>query len=125
MGWAHLSKSLAKLGFAIAVLSFTLARSSQAARRHDHQPGLVRAGDTAASSSTYCWRALSSSGLIAVVDIVWIACPLARDLRMTKQEVKARAEASEGDPIVMPAVALAGARPGTQRMMAAVPRATL
>ena len=63
--------------------------------------------------------------LIALLDglMVWITW--LRGLRMTKQEVKDEAKESEGDPAVKQRQRLIGRRRAKQRMMLAVPRATV
>ena len=124
-GFVEFAKSLAKLAFAIAVLSFTLSQ--------DHQKllagmitnpitfGLVIRG----IAVDILVAIVFVMGLIAVVDIVWSRFHWRRDLRMTKQEVKDELKQSEGDPIVKSRLRSLARDRARRRMMTAVPRATL
>jgi flagellar biosynthetic protein FlhB len=62
---------------------------------------------------------------IAVADLVWQKFHWRQDLRMTRQEVKDEMKQSEGDPIVKSRLRSLARDRARQRMMAAVPRATL
>ncbi|MBZ9818590.1 flagellar biosynthesis protein FlhB [Mesorhizobium sp. CA4] len=124
-GWVEFLKSLAKLGFAIAVLSFTLSE--------DHRK-LLAGMITNPVSFGLVIRGIFvdilvaivfAMGLIAVVDIVWSRFHWRRDLRMTKQEVKDELKQSEGDPIVKSRLRSLARDRARRRMMTAVPRATL
>ncbi|TIP04391.1 MAG: flagellar biosynthesis protein FlhB [Mesorhizobium sp.] len=124
-GWVEFLKSLAKLGFAIAVLSFTLSQ--------DHRK-LLAGMITNPVSFGLVIRGIFVDilvaivfvmGLIAVVDIVWSRFHWRRDLRMTKQEVKDELKQSEGDPIVKSRLRSLARDRARRRMMTAVPRATL
>lgn len=124
-GWVEFLKSLAKLGFAIAVLSFTLSQ--------DHRK-LLAGMITNPVSFGLVIRGIFVDilvaivfvmGLIAVVDIVWSRFHWRRDLRMTKQEVKDELKQSEGDPIVKSRLRSLARDRARKRMMTAVPRATL
>ena len=63
--------------------------------------------------------------LIAAVDLVWSRFHWKQDLRMSKQEVKDEMKQSEGDPIVKSRLRSLARDRARQRMMTAVPRATL
>ncbi|MCR4268340.1 flagellar biosynthesis protein FlhB [Nitratireductor sp. ZSWI3] len=62
---------------------------------------------------------------IAVADLFWSRFQWRRDLRMTRQEVKDEHKQAEGDPIVKARLRSLARDRARQRMMAAVPRATL
>ncbi|RWM30776.1 flagellar biosynthesis protein FlhB [Mesorhizobium sp.] len=124
-GFVEFGKSLAKLAFAIAVLSFTLSE--------DHRR-LLAGMITNPVSFGMVIRGIFVDilvsivfvmGLIAVADIVWSRFHWRRDLRMTKQEVKDELKQSEGDPIVKSRLRSLARDRARQRMMTAVPRATL
>ncbi|TIS60947.1 MAG: flagellar biosynthesis protein FlhB [Mesorhizobium sp.] len=124
-GFVEFAKSLAKLAFAIAVLTFTLSQ--------DHRRLLagmitnpVSFGMVIRSIFVDILTAIVFvMGLIAVADIVWSRFHWRRDLRMTKQEVKDEMKQSEGDPIVKSRLRSLARDRARRRMMTAVPRATL
>lgn len=124
-GWVEFLKALAKLGFVIAVLCFTLSQ--------DHRK-LLTGMITNPVSFGLVIRGIFVDilvaivfvvGLIAVIDIVWSRFHWRRDLRMTKQEVKDEMKQSEGDPIVKSRLRSLARDRARKRMMTAVPRATL
>ncbi|TIT80232.1 MAG: flagellar type III secretion system protein FlhB, partial [Mesorhizobium sp.] len=124
-GFVEFGKSLAKLAFAIAVLTFTLSE--------DHRR-LLAGMITNPMSFGMVIRGIFVDilvaivfvmGLIAVADIVWSRFHWRRDLRMTKQEVKDEMKQSEGDPIVKSRLRSLARDRARRRMMTAVPRATL
>lgn len=124
-GWVEFLKSLAKVGFAIAVLTFTLSE--------DHRKllagmitnpvafGLVIRG----IAVDILVAIVFVMGLIAAIDIVWSRFHWKQDLRMSKQEVKDEFKQSEGDPIVKSRLRSLARDRARKRMMTAVPRATL
>ncbi|AZO28139.1 MULTISPECIES: flagellar biosynthesis protein FlhB [unclassified Mesorhizobium] len=124
-GFVEFGKSLAKLAFAIAVLTFTVSE--------DHRR-LLAGMITNPMSFGMVIRSIFVDilvaivfvmGLIAVADIVWSRFHWRRDLRMTKQEVKDEMKQSEGDPIVKSRLRSLARDRARRRMMTAVPRATL
>lgn len=64
-------------------------------------------------------------GVIAVADIFWQRYSWHQDLRMTRQEVKDERKQMEGDPIVKARMRSLARERARQRMMSAVPEATL
>lgn len=64
-------------------------------------------------------------GVIAVADLVWQKFHWRQELRMTRQEVKDEMKQSEGDPIIKSRLRSLARDRARQRMLAAVPRATL
>jgi len=124
-GFVEFFKSLAKLGFAIAVLAFTLSG--------DHRR-LLTGMITNPAAFGLVIRGIFIDilvaivfvmGVIAVADLVWSRFHWRRDLRMTKQEVKDEMKQSEGDPIVKSRLRSLARDRARKRMMTAVPRATL
>ncbi|PSM18847.1 MULTISPECIES: flagellar biosynthesis protein FlhB [Nitratireductor] len=63
--------------------------------------------------------------LIAAADLLWSRYHWLEELRMTKQEVKDEVKQAEGDPILKSRMRSLARDRARQRMMAAVPRATL
>lgn len=124
-GFVEFLKSLAKLGFAVVVLGFTLSE--------DHRKllagmitnpvafGLVIRGIVV----DILVAIVFVMGLIAAVDLVWSRFHWRRDLRMSKQEIKDEMKQSEGDPIVKSRLRSLARDRARRRMMTAVPRATL
>ena len=125
--WERLfgGQSLAKLGFAMAVLAFTLSE--------DHRRLL-------AGMITNTWefglviRSIAVDILLAIVfvmgaiaafDLVWSRFRWKSDMRMSKQEVKDEFKQAEGDPIIKSRIRSVARDRARRRMMTAVPRATL
>lgn len=124
-GFVEFLKSLAKLGFVITVLIFTL---SQEHRR------LLNGMITGPMEFGLVIRSIAIEILVAIVfvmaviaaaDFVWSRFHWRRDLRMSKQEVKDELKQSEGDPIVKSRLRSLARDRARRRMMTAVPTATL
>ena len=124
-GFVEFLKSLGKLGFAIAVLIFTLSGIHQVLLSGMITPtaafGLVVRDVTVDILVAIVFVV----GLIAAADLVWSRFHWLQDLRMTKQEVKDELKQSEGDPIVKSRLRSLQRDRARRRMMTAVPRATL
>jgi flagellar biosynthetic protein FlhB len=124
-GFVEFLKSLAKLGFVVAVLCFVLSDSL----RQFLVGMLTQTTDYVAVIRRMAIDILTSivvvMGLIAAVDLVWSRFHWRQDLRMTKQEVKDELKQSEGDPIVKSRLRSLARDRARRRMMTAVPRATL
>ena len=124
-GFAEFLKSLGKLGFASAVLAFVLSDAHQ-----QFLSGML----TQTTAFGVVIRDMAVDilvsivfvmALIAAVDLVWSRFHWRQDLRMTKQEVKDEMKQSEGDPIVKMRLRSLARDRARNRMMNAVPRATL
>ncbi|MGF7005469.1 flagellar biosynthesis protein FlhB [Aminobacter sp. BE322] len=124
-GFAEFLKSLGKLVLVILVLTFVLS--------DDHRRLLAGMITSPVAFATVI-RGIAIDILVAIVfvmaaiavaDIVWSRFHWRADLRMTKQEVKDELKQSEGDPIVKSRLRSLARDRARQRMMAAVPRATL
>lgn len=124
-GLVEFLKSLAKLGFVVAVLCFVLSDSL----RQFLAGMLTQTTDYVAVMRGMAIDILTSivvvMGLIAAVDLVWSRFHWRQDLKMTRQEVKDELKQSEGDPIVKSRLRSLARDRARRRMMTAVPRATL
>ncbi|WP_378949067.1 flagellar biosynthesis protein FlhB [Mesorhizobium sp. ANAO-SY3R2] len=124
-GFVEFLKSLAKLGFAILVLVIVLS--------DDHRrllAGMIT--NPVAFGSVIRGIAVDIlttivfvMGVIAVADFVWSRFHWHQEQRMTKQEVKDEMKQSEGDPIIKSRLRSIARDRARQRMLTAVPRATL
>jgi len=124
-GFAEFLKSVGKLVFALAFLTFAV---SEAQHRlllgMVTQPGAF--GMVIREIAIDILLALTFAMLIiGTADIVWSRFSWHRDLRMTRQEVKDELKQSDGDPIIKSRMRSLARDRARRRMMAAVPRATL
>ena len=69
--------------------------------------------------------ALAAILLLAVIDVLYQRFQLARDLRMTKQEIKEEHRLTEGDPHVKARIRAVQREFAMRRMMSDVPKATV
>jgi len=124
-GLIEFLKSLCKLGFVMIVLYFVLS--------DDHRRLLagmitnpVAFGDVIRGITVDILVAIVFvMGAIGVADILWSRFHWFQEQRMTKQEVKDEMKQSEGDPIVKARLRSIARDRARQRMMTAVPKATL
>lgn len=124
-GFVELLKSLAKLGFVVTVLVIVLS--------DDHRRLLagmitnpVAFGSVIRSIAVDILVVIVFvMGAIAVADFVWSRYHWRQEQRMSKQEVKDEMKQSEGDPIVKSRLRSIARDRARQRMLTAVPRATL
>ncbi|RWA73905.1 flagellar biosynthesis protein FlhB [Mesorhizobium sp.] len=124
-GFVEFGKSLAKLAFAIAVLTFTLSEDHRRLLAGMVTNPVAFGLEIRGIAVDILTAIVFVMGLIAVADIVWSRFHWRRDLRMTKQEVKDELKQSEGDPIVKSRLRSLARDRARRRMMTAVPRATL
>lgn len=124
-GLADFVKSLAKLCFVILVLVLVLS---------DQHINLLTGMITNPVAFGNVIRGVAVDilvsivfvmGAIAVADLVWSRFHWRQEQRMTKQEVKDEMKQSEGDPIVKSRLRSIARDRARQRMMTAVPKATL
>lgn len=124
-GFVEFLKSLGKLVFALAFVSFAL---------NEVQHRLLLGMITQPTAFSMVIREIGINILVAltfamliigVVDIIWSRFSWRRDLRMTRQEVKDELKQSDGDPIIKSRMRSLARDRARRRMMAAVPRATL
>lgn len=124
-GLVEFLKSLAKLGFVVLVLMFTL--------RGEYRE-LLAGMITHPTAFMLTMRSILVHILVSIVfvmaviaaaDLVWSRFNWRQELKMTKQEVKDEMKQSEGDPIIKARLRSLGRDRARRRMMGAVPRATL
>jgi len=124
-GFVEFAKSLGKLVFVFAILSFLVSE----ARNKVLAGMLTNPAEFGLVIRSLLINIVTSITLvmaaIAVVDLIWSRFHWLRDLRMTRQEVKDEHKQAEGDPIVKARLRSLARDRARQRMMTAVPRATL
>lgn len=124
-GLAEFLKSLGKVLFAGAFLTFAMSdahlRLLQGMTTSPAGFGLV-IRDMAIDLMMAVALAMA---LIAAADLLWTRFHWLQELRMTKQEVKDEVKQAEGDPILKSRMRSLARDRARQRMIAAVPRATL
>ncbi|MCO5070517.1 MAG: flagellar biosynthesis protein FlhB [Rhizobiaceae bacterium] len=124
-GWVEFAKSLGKLTFVIAVLSFTVNNT-----RDRLMAGmLTNPTDFGPVIRDVLVDILISITLvmtvIAIADLLWSRFHWRQELRMTRQEIKDEHKQTEGDPIVKSRLRSLARDRARRRMMTAVPSATL
>jgi len=123
-GHVEFLKSTVKL-VAVCVFGFLLLRAAQ----HDVlnamfiKPGALPALILSMGNRLIISVAVATIVLVAA-DLVWSRLFWARDLRMTRHEVKEEVKQVEGDPIVKARLRSLARDRARKRMIAAVPRAT-
>lgn len=124
-GWVEFAKSLGKLIFVLAVLSFTIntARDKLLSGMLTNPTafGIVM-HDVLVSMLVSITLVMLA---ITVADVFWSRFHWRQELRMTRQEVKDEHKQAEGDPIVKSRLRSLARDRARKRMMTAVPRATL
>lgn len=124
-GLVEFAKSIAKLGFATAFLVAAMSGAHNELLSgmitHPSAFGLV-IRDLAVKSLLVTTLAMAA---VAAVDLIWSRFSWRRDLRMTRQEIKDELKQSDGDPIVKSRLRSLARDRARQRMMSAVPTATL
>ncbi len=124
-GLVEFLKSIAKLGFAVTVLTFALSQD-----HHRLLAGMI----TNPLEFGLVIRSIAVDILVAIVfvmgaiaafDLVWSRFRWKSDMRMSKQEVKDEFKQAEGDPIIKSRIRSVARDRARRRMMSAVPRATL
>ena len=124
-GFVEFLKSLGKLGLVSLVLVFVLSGDYRRllAGMFTHPTAFVLTIRELAIDVVV--SIVFVMALIATADLVWSRFHWRQELRMTRQEVKDEMKQSEGDPIVKSRLRSLGRDRARQRMMQAVPRATL
>jgi flagellar biosynthetic protein FlhB len=124
-GIAEFIKSLGKLCFVIAVLAFAVGEA-----RHQLLSGMITnpvvlglvIRDVAIDVLVSITLVMTA---IAVADLIWSRFHWRQELRMTRQEVKDEHKQSDGDPIIKSRMRSLARDRARNRMMGAVPNATL
>lgn len=124
-GFVEFLKSLAKLGFACAVLVFTLSQEHRRLLAGMITNPLEFAMVIRGTAVDILTSIIFVMALIAGADLVWSRFNWRQEMRMSKQEVKDEFKQSEGDPIVKARLRSLARDRSRRRMMAAIPRATL
>jgi flagellar biosynthesis protein FlhB len=124
-GFVDFLKQLGKLFFAGVILAVAMrqAQSQLLAGMITHP---VAFGSVIAdiAQDVIMWIALAMV-IVATIDIVWSRFHWLQDLRMTRQEVKDELKQTLGDPLVRMRIRSLQRDRARQRMMSAVPTATL
>lgn len=124
-GWVEFLKQLGKLLFAGIILAVAMRHAQEKLLAgmitHPVAFGPVIAG---IAQDVVMWIAFAMV-LIATVDILWSRFHWLQDLRMTRQEVKDELKQTLGDPLVRMRMRSLQRDRARQRMMSAVPTATL
>ena len=124
-GWVEFAKATGKLVFVIAVLSFM----ADEARQKVMSGMLTNPTTFGLVIRELLINILISITLvmaaIAVADLLWSRFHWRQELRMTRQEIKDEHKQVEGDPIVKARLRSLARDRARQRMMTAVPTATL
>lgn len=123
-GWVEFGKSLLKIGLVAAAVGWVAgdvaALSGSLALG---EAGLLSA--IGAGARKLFFVALGIFALLAGADILLARRKHRRDQRMTKQEVKEEMKESDGDPLIKARQRMLRETRGRQRMLAAVPTATV
>ena len=124
-GLVEFLKSLGKLLFAGIILGIAM-REAQSTLMSGMitQPVIFGAVIAEIAQDIVMWIALAML-LVAGADIVWSRFSWMQDLRMTRQEVKDELKQTVGDPLVRMRIRSVQRDRARQRMMSAVPTATL
>lgn len=124
-GFVEFLKSLSKLCFAAAVVSVALYSAPgdllTGMFRDPRLTGAMAAGMVANLLIAVCL----AMAIVATADFLWSRFSWRRDLRMTRKEVTDELKQAEGDPIVKARMRSIARDRSRQRMMEAVPTATL
>ena len=124
-GFAEFAKSVAKVVFTSAFLVLVL-RDSPARLLSGMSTNPAAFGIVMLELATEMLVTITLvMALISVADLVWSRFHWRSDMRMTKQEVKDEHKQSDGDPAVKARIRSLQRDRARQRMMAAVPQATL
>jgi len=124
-GFVEFLKSLGKLGFAIIVLIFVLSDDLRVLLTGMITNPVAYGSVIRNIAVDILVAIVFVIGAIAVADFVWSRFHWFQEQRMTKQEVKDELKQSEGDPIVKSRLRSIARDRARQRMMTAVPKATL
>lgn len=124
-GYVEFGKSLFKL-LAVSVLAYFIIRNSQADVVNSLYAEPVALPQFVLSVVLHMISSLAVALVVLVgADIAWTKYSWARDLRMTKQEVKDEHKQMEGDPIVKGRIKSMQRDRARRRMMEQVQRATV
>ncbi len=124
-GRAEFLKSMVKF----TVVAYTIYLQLRSAPERVVAYTLMRPDDLAHSLSRDVAGIFLTTGILmiglAAFDLLWVRAKWRRDLRMSRQELKDEHKQAEGDPIVRARQRSLARSRARQRMIAAVPRATV
>jgi flagellar biosynthetic protein FlhB len=123
-GLIEFLRSLAKLGLVGGALWFA-AGDPMAWQAALHGPPGAMLHAAFAAALRLMLAALLAFAAIAVLDLLWVRLRHARNLRMTRQELREEQKESEGDPILRARRRQLRESRARLRMMAAVPKAAV
>lgn len=124
-GFVEFLKQVAKLLFAGVILGIAMREAlSQLLSGMITHPVIFGSVITGIAQDVVMWIALAMV-VVAAADIAWSRYDWLHDLRMTKQEVKDELKQTVGDPLVRMRMRSLQRDRARQRMMSAVPTATL
>ncbi|MEX0346177.1 MAG: flagellar biosynthesis protein FlhB [Rhizobiaceae bacterium] len=124
-GFAEFLKSVGKLGFATLFVVFAMWNAPETLLKGTLQQTTEFANDISSLVISLLTSVCLAMAIIAGADLLWSRYMWRQELRMTKQEVKDELKQAEGDPIVKARVRSVAKDRSRQRMMNAVPSATL
>lgn len=124
-GFAEFLKSFGKLAFASLFVFIAMRDSPEALLEGMTQQTTVFTGVIGVFVTKLLTSVCLAMAIIAAADLLWTRYSWRQDLRMTRQEVKDELKQAEGDPIVKARVRSVARDRSRQRMMKAVPSATL
>jgi flagellar biosynthetic protein FlhB len=117
-------RTLAKLGLVGAALWYAAA-DLQPLQAALHQPAAALPATAGAVALRLMLAALVAFAGVALLDLVWVRFRHARQLRMSRQDLRDESKDSDGDPRLKARRRQLRQAQGRQRMMAAVPRAAV
>ncbi|MBR1087979.1 flagellar biosynthesis protein FlhB [Bradyrhizobium manausense] len=124
-GLVEFAKSMFKLASVTAVVCFVL-RSSEARAFEAMYTDPVALPEMILTIAMRIVSAICIATIVLVaIDLAWARFHWRRELRMTKQEIKDEHKQAEGDPLIKARLRSLARDRSRQRMIAAVPRATL
>ena len=124
-GVAEFAKSLAKLGFAGAVVGIVLYTSPEELLNGMFLDPVAFSSITSDIIQRMLLAVCFAMALVAAADFMWQRYSWRENLRMTRKEVTDELKQAEGDPIVKARMRSIARDRSRQRMMEAVPTATL
>lgn len=117
-------RSLLKLGFVAAALWYAAGNLTQL-QAALHLPSWAMIGTAGGIALRLMTAALLAFAVVAVLDLLWMHFRHLHRLRMSRQDLRDEVKETEGDPALRARRRQMRERAARQRMMAAVPRATV
>ena len=124
-GWMNLFKSILKLVAIVAALAYAVMPHMSLIERAGGLELLVLASTLQGIAGRLLIAALVVVGLIAAIDYIFQKQQFDQKMKMTRQEIKDEHKQSDGDPQVKAKIRQLRMQRSRQRMMAAVPEASV